>query len=63
MKLDKITDLEGKELNKGTELNVGDKIIIHSGSERYRCKVVSRDDDNNKYDVDVAPIYSIAKES
>lgn len=63
MKVDKVTDLEGKELNKGTEIKIGDIVIIHSGSERYRCKVVSRDDDNNKYYVDVAPIYSIAKES
>lgn len=59
MKVDKVTNLEGKELNKGTELKVGDKIIIHSGSERYFCKVVSYDDYNKQYYVDVNPIYSI----
>ena len=57
MKVDKVTNLEGKELNKDTELKVGNVIIIHSSSERYHCKVVSHK--KNQYDIEVIPIYSV----
>ena len=57
MKVDKITNLEGKELNKDTELKVGDEIIIYSGSERYHCKVVFNK--SNHYYIEIIPIYSV----
>ena len=57
MKVDKVTNLEGKELNKGTELKVGDEVIIHSGSERYHCKVVFNK--SNQYYIEIIPIYSV----
>jgi hypothetical protein len=57
MKVDKITNLEGKELNKDTELKVGDEVIIHSGSERYHCKVVFNK--SNQYYIEIIPIYSV----
>lgn len=59
MNVDRVTNLEGEEISKDIELKVGDKFVIHSGSERYFCKVVSRDDYNKQYYVDVNPIYSI----
>jgi hypothetical protein len=57
MKVDRITNLEGKELNKDTELKVGDEVIIHSGSERYHCKVVFNK--SNQYYIEIIPIYSV----